>query len=183
VRTAFLISILSVITACPNAPANAQASLQKCGCHLDSNAPEGTNGSRAANATLCVQQMDNNRHWCEVTIECLRGGIGPDCSPPKTPQDVTRLFFQHINALSSNPSTVAEEMTKNSKETVGKIYESLKYDGSIYDACVDAFVNNKAISLVGKTDFRCAVDKEGWATLRFGAPPYTIEYFFSEQSK
>jgi hypothetical protein len=186
VRPAFPMPILFMLLVSPSTHANAQASLEKCACHVDPTAAESTSGSRAVNATLCVQQMDVNRHWCEVTIECLRGGPGPDCSTmPKDTQGITKLFFQHIEALSSSPSVVAQEMIAKSKDTAVILTYTLKDEESTYESCFDAFVKNTAISLVGKGkyEFKCAVNKEGWATVRFAAPPYTIDYFFSEQSK
>jgi hypothetical protein len=186
VRTAVPMPILFMILVSQSAPANAQATLEKCACHVDPNAAESTSGSRAVNATLCVQQMDPNRHWCEVTIECLRGGIGPDCSTmPKDTQGITRLFFQHIDALSSDPSIVAKEMIDKSKDTAGILAYTLKDEAETYNSCFDALRKNTTISLEGKGKygFKCAVNKEGWATLRFEAPPYTISYFFAEQPK
>jgi hypothetical protein len=164
VRIAFPVSILTLIIVSPSAPANAQASLGKCACHVDPNAAGDTSGSRVANATLCVQQMDPNTHWCEVTIQCLRGGIGPDCSAmPQNKQDITRLFFQHIKELSSNPSVVAQEMIERSKDTAGILFYTLKNEEAAYNSCFDALVKNATISLEGKGkyEFRCSVNKEG----------------------
>ena len=185
-RTVFSMPILFMILVYPSAPANAQASLEKCACHVDPNAAEDSSGSRVANATLCVQQMDPNKHWCEVTIECLRGGLGPDCSTmPKDTQGITKLFFQHIDALSSTPSPVAKEMIAKSKDTAGILAYTLKDEEATYNSCFDALMKNTAISQEGKGKygFRCSVNKEGWATVRFEAPPYIIDYFFSEQPK
>lgn len=182
-RTAVPMPILFMILVSPSLPANAQATLGKCACHLDPTTAEDKNGSTAANATLCVQQMDPNRHWCEVTIECLRGGLGPDCSTmPKDTQGITRLFFQHINALSNDPSPVAKEMIEKSKDTAGILAYTLKDQEGAYNYCFKAFMNKDTVSVVGKGKygFLCSTNKEGWATIRLEAPPYTISYFFSE---
>jgi hypothetical protein len=186
VRAAFSIPILLTILVSPSIPANAQSTLAKCTCRVDPAAADSTSGSRAANATLCVQQTDNNKHWCEVTIECLRGGIGPHCSTmPADTQGITNLFFQHIDALSSDPSPVSKEMINNQKETFGIIASTLKDEEENYKSCFYTFQKNEAISLNGrgKYGFRCSVSKEGCVTVSFDAPPYTIDYFFAEQPK
>jgi hypothetical protein len=186
VRNPFSMPVLFMALIYPSIPANAQATLGKCDCHVDPAGTDNTSGSRAVNATLCVQQMDNNKHWCEVTIECLRGSIGPDCSTmPKDTQGLTKLFSQHISALSNDPSPIAKEMIEKSKDTTQILYSALKEEQSTYDSCFDALTKKMAISLdaKGKYNFQCAVDKEGWATVRLEAPPYTISYFFAEQPK
>ena len=147
-RPAFPMPILFMLLVSPSTHANAQASLEKCACHVDPTAAESTSGSRAVNATLCVQQMDVNRHWCEVTIECLRGGFGPDCSTmPKDTQGITRLFFQHIEELSSNPSIASKEMIEKSKDTAGILAYTLKNEEEIYKLCFAALRKNTTISL------------------------------------
>jgi hypothetical protein len=76
-------------------------------------------------------------------------------------------------------------MIERSKNTAEILDYTLANEASAYASCLDAFVNNTTISLEGKGkyEFRCAVNKDGLATVRFGAPPYTIDYFFSEQPK
>jgi hypothetical protein len=173
-----------VVAASPSTLANAQASLEKCTCRLDSNAAEDTNGSRAVNATLCVQQTDDKRHWCEVTIECLRGGIGPDCSGmQKDSGHLTKLFFQHIDELRFSSSVVAKEMVDQSKTTWLSLDNTLKNDATSYASCFNAFANKKPFFIEGKYGFRCSVNQDGAAIVQLYAPPYTVLYYFSEQPK
>jgi hypothetical protein len=184
VRVAVLVSLLLVMAVSPSTLANAQASLEKCTCRLDSTAAEDTSGSRAVNATLCVQQTDDKRHWCEVTIECLRGGIGPDCSGmQKDSGHLTKLFFQHIDELRLSPSIVAREMIEQSKSTWASLDNTLQNDATSYASCFNAFANKKAVSIEGKYGFRCSVNKEGAAIIQLEASPYTVLYYFYEQPK
>ena len=62
------------------------ATLAKCTCRLDDKAPPDTDGARAANATLCVQMLDQGHKWCEITVACLRGNVGPQCGASSSPK-------------------------------------------------------------------------------------------------
>jgi len=185
VRAAILVSLTLLYATLPCLPAHAQANLAKCTCHtLDQSSTEDKDGSRAVNATLCIQQLDPNNHWCEVTIHCLRGGIGPDCSGmPKDSQGLVTLFKTHIQYLIANPSKIGKEMIGQSEKTLGFIYDTSKYDQPIYSKCFDAFQDKKELSLKGENGLRCIVTNEGTASVKIDAPPYTIIYSFSEKQK
>jgi hypothetical protein len=76
-------------------------------------------------------------------------------------------------------------MVERSKETYQILNDTLKTEEANYTSCFNTFVKKSTISLEGsgKYGFRCSVSKEGWAIVRLEAPPYTIDYFFSEQPK
>jgi len=185
VRNPLLISFLLLYAALPCDDAGAQATLTKCTCHVaDESSTEDKDGSRAVNATLCVQQLDKNRHWCEVTIECLRGRIGPDCSSmPKDAQELGDLFRTHIEQLRLEQSPAAKEMIEKSKDTFASIYGATKYDADTYAKCFDALQARKEINLKGSNQLSCLATSEGSATVKIDAPPYVIIYSFDDQIK
>jgi hypothetical protein len=182
VRADTLVLLTLLYAAVPCLPAHAQANLAKCACHtVDENSTEDKDGSRAVNATLCIQEFDPNRHWCEVTIECLRERIGPDCSGmPKDSQGLVTLFKTHIQYLTSNPSKIGKEMIAQSDKTLGVIYSASKYDESIYSKCFYALQDKKEVSLKGENGLNCmvTVTNEGTAAVRIDATPY-ITYMHS----
>jgi hypothetical protein len=184
VRAAAFILVLLLVAVSTSGRANAQATLEKCTCQLDSKDAAGTNGSRAANATLCVQQKDDNRHWCEVTIECLRGGLGPDCSGMQNDTGrFTKLFFQHIEQLSHDPSVVAKEMISQQKDTGASLENTLKNDSATFLSCFTYYLDKKPIYLDGKYGLQCDVSKDGSAVVQIEAKPYSILYYFAAQTK
>ena len=63
--------------------------LESCRCMIGGRTDT---GSVVENATYCTQNArddQSGRRWCDITAECLRGRIGPNCDKQKKLSDAT----------------------------------------------------------------------------------------------
>jgi hypothetical protein len=100
--TAAVLGILSLFFVAAWAAAAPPAhSPEACVCHIDGKGgPDERDGSKATNATICVQTFDEAKRWCNVTIECLRNANLPGCTAPsKIIPSLPTLYVDHLQSL------------------------------------------------------------------------------------
>jgi hypothetical protein len=114
--------------------------LAKCSCHLDEHGPPDSLGARATNATLCVQMLDQGHKWCEITVACLRGNMGPQSKASGAPKQALLPLFedaaQQVAQAGGAPATFMAPQLSRAKDAIAKL--TATNDGPIND-CVAAY--------------------------------------------
>jgi hypothetical protein len=140
--------------------------LEKCSCYLDEGDQRASSGARAANATLCIQNLDRQRRWCEITVHCLRDGRSCP-TPPGNAREVVGLYELHLKELSKSPSPEAERVLSRAQDDL-KIIGALTREGEIgLVQCLTSFQDRNAQELIQKGAFSCRVDRDHWLILTY----------------
>ena len=117
--------------------------LAQCTCHFDDKAPPDQQGARASNGTLCVQMLNKRHHWCQITIACLRGNIGPKCraksAPGKSIYDLYGFAARSIAASKDAAAAIFLPTLTPSAQAIAAL--SNKNSQSIA-ACAASYTNN-----------------------------------------
>lgn len=155
--------------------------LAKCTCHFDEKAPPVTDGAQAVNATLCVQMMDKGHKWCEITVACLRGNIGPQCPAGSAPQ--AALLPLYAFAIAETTQTNGPENFAFIKqfERFGEVVERLSKENSVAIAtCVELYRSrSKESKSIISGEFACAYDPTtGWLAIIFISGPDLVQFSF-----
>jgi hypothetical protein len=157
------------------------ATLSKCTCHLDENAPPDSQGARAANATLCVQMLDKGHRWCEITVACLRGNIGPQCQASSGPKEALLQLYDYSakEILTADGPQLATfgPMLDRDKNFIA---EFTKIDGSTIDDCVRSYLtHSKEDTRRSGKGVRCGFDRQsGWLAIVFDAGAQLVQFSF-----
>jgi hypothetical protein len=176
----FLLALLSCLVT-PASAQNSGPTLEKCTCHFDQNGPADKEGALAANATLCVQTLDTGRRWCDITIHCLRGNMGPNCPAATNPKHALYSLYQsHVQDVveAGGPAVAA---FANMAESNGQAVNVAAKDADKeLTACSDAYLSKGDKSASGiKGGFSCAYDGQSrWLTLTFSQGKELVRFLF-----
>jgi hypothetical protein len=157
------------------------ATLAKCTCSLDDKAPPDTDGARAANATLCVQMLDQGHKWCEITVACLRGNIGPQCNASSSPQSALLPLYAFAVAQITQTGGPSLSFMSPRFDADRKAVEALSQKNSDgIDRCVSYYQSRSKESItVEGGGFACAYDQTtGWLGIAFFNRPDLVQFSF-----
>jgi hypothetical protein len=155
--------------------------LAKCTCHFDEKDPPATDGAQAVNATLCVQMMDKSHKWCEITVACLRGNIGPQCGASSAPQTALLPLYAfavaQITQTGGPPLNLMKPTFGENEETVSNLS---KENSAAIENCVKSYLSrSKEDRQITADRFDCAYDRTtGWLAIAFIAGPDLIQFSF-----
>jgi len=177
----FLFAAVALNLAC--APVQAQdpgPTLEKCACQLDEKPTPGEHGARATNATLCVQTFDRQRRWCEITIECLRGNLGPNCKFPTSARaSLAPLYEAHIKQVSADQSPMSANILKYAPLNYKYINDSSRQNEKLLQTCLLAYGKRDPIGIREK-DFSCSVDRESrWLQITYDLGAQLVRFSFA----
>jgi len=155
-------------------------SLEKCTCKLQDKATE--NGARAVNATLCVHTLFRERQWCEITIECLRGGHWPGCpTSPGSGDELAKLYGEHLSQIAKDPVPQSRPILEQGNTNIKLLIEITKKYEQLFSSCIEAYHVKKLpyTPQTSSTDpLACYVDPQGWLTIGFNLPKFKVVFDF-----
>lgn len=156
------------------------ATLQKCTCHLDENGPPEWNGATAANATLCVQMLDKGHKWCEITVACLRGNLGPQCHTSSGPKEaLIQLYdFSATEIMQADGPQLATfgPMLARNKDAVAQLIQK---NASPIDNCVKSYLSRSEDTRRTGMQMVCRFDRQsGWLAILFDAGDQLVRFSF-----
>jgi hypothetical protein len=143
--------------------------LAKCTCQFDEKAPPANQGARASNATLCVQILDPSHKWCEITVHCLRGKIGPNCGAAPAPKEaVLKLYGESVQQMKEAGGRQLEFLGSKFDSNGTAIAQLLDANKSLLDNCARAYVSRSETFVRTEGQFACKYDREDrWLALAF----------------
>jgi hypothetical protein len=135
----------------------------------------------AANATLCVQMLDKGHKWCEITVACLRGNIGPQCQARSGPKEALIQLYDYsakeiIDAGGPQLATFGPMIVRDRSF----IEQSIKKDGPTIDGCVGSYLAHSSDEKPRTgTSVTCRFDqKSGWLAISFDAGAQLVQFSF-----
>ena len=164
-------------------PANAAPpshSPEACVCHVDGKGGPGErNGSKATNATICVQSFSSATRWCDVTIECMRGVNLPGCtSRSGIISSLPKLYLEHLNFLRQGTPPPAN--IDGLQKGVGRIDILSRDPPPLLRGCVDAYDRTSAQKPVMSGDVSCGVsDANKWLFIDVELDGSSVRFLFS----
>jgi hypothetical protein len=156
--------------------------LAKCTCRLDDKAPPDSDGARAANATLCVQMLNQGHKWCEITVACLRGNIGPQCGAGSSPKSaLLPLYAFAVAQITQTGGPALSFMGPRFDANRNAVDALSQKNNEVIDECVRYYRSQskeKGITAEGG-GFACAYDQTtGWLAIAFFNPPDLVQFSF-----
>jgi len=161
---------------------NSGPTLDKCTCHLTDGEDPSKDGASASNATLCIQSLDQARRWCEITVACLRGNLGPACQAKATPKTaLVPLFKQHVESI-----VVARDASpaiyQSADNAFAAVVEAEKYNSPELDACSLAYLEGKNSVSRTATNFSCSYSADSrWLTISLNTGDQMVRFLFGPQ--
>jgi hypothetical protein len=153
-----------------------------CVCHFDGNGgPDERNGSNATNATICVQSFNSGKHWCDVTIECLRNFKMPGCdSRSKVISSLPSLFEDHLRALRATPGGSANaNQLEGGLPQLNKLVQDPPRD---LQNCVVNFEKGVPMKPTVFDKLSCGVsDSRKWLFIDYVLQELSVRFLFSPQ--
>lgn len=153
---------------------------EACVCHLDGRTGgQARDGSNTTNATICVQSYNSGKHWCDITVECLRGINLPGCaSRSNVIPSLPRLFNDHLQSLRSSPiGTVEANVLQGGLAQVTKLAQD---PPQVLRNCIAYFEKGSSAPPISAGGLSCGVSEaHKWLFIELDVQNNSIRYLFS----
>ena len=183
-KAAALLIVISLVDVNATSAADSGATLAKCTCQFKDNGSPGSDGANAVNATLCIQTLDKRHSWCEITIACLRGNMGPKCNASANPkQELPSLYRFHAQQMTEGNGpflAVFAPMIGRNGEAVAQL--TAKNDGAISN-CVDSYLKRSSDDTRRSADnVTCSFDHlTGWLAIAYSVGDQIVQFSFGRR--
>jgi hypothetical protein len=153
---------------------------EACVCHLDGKGgPEERNGSNTTNATICVQSVDSRKHWCNVTVECLRDFKLPACDArQKVIPSLPRLFESHLRSLRATPA--GRDSANQLEGGLPDLNRLVSDPPADLRSCVANFEKKSSMKPTVAGKFSCGVSELAkWLFIDYDVQEFSTRFLFS----
>ena len=157
--------------------------LAKCTCHFDEKDPPTVDGAQAVNATLCIQMLDKGHKWCEITVACLRGNMGPQCGAGAAPKEaLLPLYAYAVAQISQSNDPGSTSIVAGFGAQEGQFQQLIAVNGDAIADCANAYTRRGDDQQIPGKQFHCAFDRQsGWLACSFDLGSQSVQFSFGRR--